>query len=859
MSKNITIRIHDEVNITIVGLPGEQLQHLVDEYSLFASNYFFNPKYKLGRWDGKISHFSKSGQTFLYLLPEILNYLVRFKFNIVIDDQRDNVVVYPDPIDENIFSHVIHPDTGKPIVLRDYQIAAVNELLIDGNGICLAATSAGKALSMDANILTPLGWIKNRDVKVGDVVITPDNKTANVIGVYPQQPKQLWNVVFHDGATVECCEEHLWDVYAPRKYHTASTERKIINTTDIINFISRKKSGIHTPGHISIPTCSPIEFEKQLLPIDPYLLGALLGDGTLSNLTMVFSNQDIEILDEVNSRCEPHDVKLHKIPTSNCDYRIIKNEKQNSCPPSPNNLKTLINDLGVNVTSQHKFIPSVYKNSLVSDRWSIIRGLFDTDGTVDKRGNISFTTISKQLATDVQEIVWSLGGCCTITSRYPEYSYKNKKKIGKLAYTCFVQHETPINFFNTSIKKDRCKKVLGDRAKRRIVRRIVDIYPTKFDISQCIMIDHPAHLYITDNYIVTHNTIICAAILYAYTKYNIKTITIVPDQTLILQTIATYSLCELDVGEYSGKRKTLDHQHIVSTWQALQHNPMLMNGFDLIIVDEAHNLRGPVIKNIVCNHSAKTPYRFGVTGTLPKEPIDDLAVKIAVGSIKYEIPAHKLISCGVLADLDIQCVQLVEDLQEQYVEYEDECKKTLDKPVTYKKFKHEYFPDFSAEKSYLQHNTNRLQWIAQKMCTERDKKGNVLCLVTSIPVARKLTELIPNAICVNGQDVKDPKKRQLIYDMFETHNDLIVIATVNIAGTGLSINRIFSLFSVDLGKSFTRVIQAIGRSLRTAYDKKYVTVFDICSDLKYGSTHLNKRVEYYKEAKYNYKIQKLNY
>jgi superfamily II DNA or RNA helicase len=497
MSK-VTIRIHDEVNITVVGLHGDHITHFYNKYALFTANYFFNPKYKLGRWDGKIAHFSKAGKTFLYLLPEILKDLIRFHYEIVVDDQRTIDPYYPDPIDENIFAHLLHPDTGKPIILRDYQIEAVNNVLIDGNGTILAATSAGK-------------------------------------------------------------------------------------------------------------------------------------------------------------------------------------------------------------------------------------------------------------------------------------------------------------------------------------------------------------------------TFICAAILQSYTKFGVKTITIVPDQNLIMQTIKTYTACEIDVGEYSGKRKTLSHQHIVSTWQALQHNPMLINGFDLVIVDEAHNLRGAVIKKIVCDHAAKLPYRFGVTGTLPKEPIDELAVKLAVGTVKYEIPAHLLIERGVLAKLDIKCLQLEENLMDEYDNYKLECTHNHDKHVTYKKFKEDYFAEYAAEKSYLQYNNERLEWIANKLIEERDNKGNVLCLVTSIPVGRKIASMIPGAICVNGADVKDPKKRQLIYDMFETNNDLIVIATVHIAGTGLSINRIFTLFAIDLGKSFTRVIQAIGRGLRTSDDKNSVTFIDICSDLKSGNKHLTDRIKYYIEAKYPYTKQLIKY
>jgi len=132
-------------------------------------------------------------------------------------------------------------------------------------------------------------------------------------------------------------------------------------------------------------------------------------------------------------------------------------------------------------------------------------------------------------------------------------------------------------------------------------------------------------------------------------------------------------------------------------------------------------------------------------------------------------------------------------------------------------------------------------------------------VVDSIPFGRKLAEQIPGAIFVNGQDTKKVSDRTKVYDLFAEHDDLIVIATVNIAGTGLSINRIFNLVTIDIGKAFTRVMQAIGRGLRTASDKNSVIVTDICSDLKYSKKHIRERKNYYDEAKYKYKQHKINY
>ena len=353
-------------------------------------------------------------------------------------------------------------------------------------------------------------------------------------------------------------------------------------------------------------------------------------------------------------------------------------------------------------------------------------------------------------------------------------------------------------------------------------------------------------------------TLMCAALVTAYGKHGVRSITIVPNENLIGQTKAEYINCGLDTGEYSGTRKTLDHQHVVSTWQALQNNVKIVGTFDMVIVDECHGLKGEVLSKLVTVHAGKIPYRFGFTGSLPKEASDVMSVHIAVGPQRFEMKARKLIDKGVLARMNIDVLQLVEDFKDEYKTF---CEKeAVGKPPTYIQFKDSYFPDYSSEKSYLHHNEERILWIAHLVETKRDeRKGNVMCLVDNIAFGRKLAAEIEGAIFVNGKDVKSPKQRQVVYDMFKDQNDLVVIATVHIAGVGINIRRIFNLVLVDIGKSFIRVIQAIGRGLRKAKDKEHVTITDVCSDLKYGKRHCRQRMNYYEEAQYPHKKHKINY
>lgn len=343
-------------------------------------------------------------------------------------------------------------------------------------------------------------------------------------------------------------------------------------------------------------------------------------------------------------------------------------------------------------------------------------------------------------------------------------------------------------------------------------------------------------------------TSMTAAIALSYEREaDLHSVIIVPDRGLTLQTIVEYKQFGLDVGEYSGKTKDLDHQHIVSTWQSLKNNPMILQGFQVIIVDECHGLRGAILTELMTKYAMHVPHRFGVTGTLPKEETDRMAVLTAVGPVRYEIPAHQLIKEGHLSKLNITAIQHKIDLEKQYEDY-IEFEKPI-KHLTYTQFKDQYFPDFAAEKRYLQINENRLDWIASYIeFKSMNKKGNTLVLVNSIAAGKKLKKLIPESHFVYGKD--DAKVRQDVYGLFNNNDNVVAIATVNIASTGLDIPRIFNLVFIDMGKSFIRTIQAIGRGLRKAHDKDFVHVTDICADLKYSKKHLAERVKYYKEAQY---------
>ncbi len=314
-----------------------------------------------------------------------------------------------------------------------------------------------------------------------------------------------------------------------------------------------------------------------------------------------------------------------------------------------------------------------------------------------------------------------------------------------------------------------------------------------------------------------------AALADIMAQSGFRTIVIVPSSDLVEQTAATFRLGNLDVGVYSGAKKDFHHPCVVATWQALQNNPVVVEDFDCIIVDEAHGASAKTIGELINNHGKHCPYRFGFTGTFPKPKIDQMSLNGAIGQVLYEINAADLIRMGYLAQLEIEPVEIQETAAEE-------------------------FPDYSSERAFINKNAERLDFIADLIIAKAEQYGNTLVLVNSIKQGKELQKLIKDSVFLHG--ATENEVRAEWYHMFENNDGLIVIATFGIASTGISIDRIFCEFMIDAGKSFIKCIQSIGRGLRKSGDKDRVHLVDVHSNLKWSKKHFRERNKYYKEAQY---------
>lgn len=350
-------------------------------------------------------------------------------------------------------------------------------------------------------------------------------------------------------------------------------------------------------------------------------------------------------------------------------------------------------------------------------------------------------------------------------------------------------------------------------------------------------------------------TYMTAAILKLYEENNnFRCIVIVPTVDLVTQTANEIKAFGLDAGILSGKSQ--DFTHIVTTWQTLQNRRHVLHNFNVVIVDEGHGASAAVMKSMLTEEANRAVVRIGLTGTLPKEDADRRTVEYVLGSVVYTVPASTLIDKGWLAKLNIDVTVLKEDLTKEWANYQKYYPEEASK-IDYSKFKKDFFPDFAAERDYLRKLNTRTEFIAEKIMLTHQKRGNTLVLVNGIEYGKKLSKLIPNSIFISASDSSDVRKA--IYDSFDTRDDMVLIATMQLVSTGLNIKRIMAMVMVDSGKSFIKIIQSIGRGLRKAADKSEVFVTDISSDTKYSSTHRRTRLGYYKESKYAFTQTKIDY
>lgn len=381
------------------------------------------------------------------------------------------------------------------------------------NPVLIGDPGVGKAQPLDSLVLTPNGWVRMGDLKVGDSVITPKGKKSRINGVYPQGSKDIYKIIFEDGRSAEACGEHLWKVYGIPEGKNRKRSWSIIDTDKIREVLE------NTNYKLKIPLIENIDIHNDSFIVEPYTMGILLGDGNIGENVVRFTTDDYQIYEMVKSEVS-NELTVNKV-TNNKNNRTdsyVININKDILPKTRyykgDRLHTYLREFDnlklTGVKSYDKFIPEKYKNSSFKSKLSIIQGLLDSDGGVTKTGSVYFNSASYRLVKDLQEIIWSIGGIASIKEKQTSYKYKGVKKEGRKSYTLSIRYKNPKELFRLERKKQRVSD--NYQYSKLLKNNIVNVEYIGKKEAQCIMIDDSDHLYITNDYIVTHNTAIVEGI-----------------------------------------------------------------------------------------------------------------------------------------------------------------------------------------------------------------------------------------------------------------------------------------------------------------------------------------------------------
>jgi replicative DNA helicase len=348
--------------------------------------------------------------------------------------------------------------------------------------------SMGKAQPLDACVRTPTGWTPMGELRVGDALASVDGAPSRVAGVFPQGERQVYRVTFSDGRSTECCAEHLWRVHC-----RAWSSARILTTARVRRLLARRRYR----HRLSIDVVKGAGGADDGLPLDPWLLGVLLGDGARFEGATTARRTESAMREPVPARAgDALAVGAAGGPAPRLERIAAVAAAGREAPGA---VMEALHALGLGTPGEEAtFIPRVYLDASREARLDLLRGLLDADGWVERRSGVRFTSASERLAGDVAELVRSLGGWCRIRRR-PGPS-RGRGRAAAPAFVC-------------EIHAPESRPVVARRGGRGRAaapppRRpaFVSIEPSRVTATQCIAVTHPSRLYVTDDYVVTHNT-----------------------------------------------------------------------------------------------------------------------------------------------------------------------------------------------------------------------------------------------------------------------------------------------------------------------------------------------------------------
>ena len=691
---------------------------------------------------------------------------------------------------------------------RDNQTSVMKKWSEANHGILQAAPAFGKAQPVDEVVLTPTGWVPIGSLKIGDSVIGSTGKPCQVTGVFPQGQRPVRMLRFSDGASVRADVDHLWAV------KNSSDERRSkpwrILTTQQIEESVREPCG---EARWKVPTVV-VQGEDKELPLDPYVLGVLIGDGCMAEYlaSPMFSSVDEEVVRAVDARLPDgfRCVLIKDASDRTPSYRVSR--PTSSFEERKSTVKEALKSLNLwGCLSNTKFIPDAYMLASAEQRRALLMGLMDTDGW--SKGS-QFSTVSERLALDVVQLVRSLGGTARLSSKETSYVYRGERRVGQVSYMVTIKADF------TPFLLERKKLVYERRPRKPVCRKIVAIEDAGVAECVCISVDAPDQLYVTKDYVVTHNTFVMISSVISRQQY---TIVLVHTDALADQFITRFrngspnddggytpiTNClevEKELGyEVVGRYKGPDELYpvTVATWQSFTSPSgkkalkAISKSFGYVLTDESHVFAAPAPASVVNGFHAKV--RQGVTATPKRKDQLDVALYDVLGPVT----AH-----GKAAQLPITSYLISTG-----------CK--------YPPRKYPSRAEWAKIINWLMKQEDRNQlifdWVKHDV---RVEDRNVLILGDRVKWALEAAEIltkefkIPAKAVIGGMNTKRglEERARTIQDMMDRR--IRVITATSVFKAGIDIPNLDTLYYVVPQNNVSQLQQALGRVRRKYEDKK---------------------------------------
>lgn len=709
--------------------------------------------------------------------------------------------------------------------LFPFQRFCVKRALKSGRFALFEDCGLGKEQPYSEPVLTPRGYVQMGNLKVGDYVIARNGKPTKITAIYEQGVKPVYEVRFSDGTFTRCGLNHLWNVKTLNDL-SRGKEYRTIELKDILNDYRSIRVDKRYPGKeriaykYSIPVCGEVEFAHTQIGLDPYVLGTIIGDGCISQQSVTICKPNNELRMEISRRVQHGDI-VSDFHQDGMTFSI-HHETPNKTSWTKNELVRL----GLmGLKSKEKFIPDEYKYASIEDRRLLLRGLIDTDGYIVSDGLTEYCTSSKRLMEDVSFIARSLGYMVRVVERY--------------------------NYYQKGGERFRNYRVYIYNSNARKVKNIVDIKNVGNEQSRCIYVEDSEHLYLTRDFIVTHNTIQQLEWAQKVKDHIDKPILILAPLGVVGQTINEgnrfgYRVTEID----NTDTNTLDTGIYITNYDNMDN--IDASFFGGVVLDESSilkNFAGKTRQRLI-DMFQSTPYKLCCTATPSPNDTTELcnhAEFLNVMTRSEMLAMYFVHDGGKTSDW-----RLKGHAQQMFWDFVSTWAVMLNKPsdigfsddgynlpklnileemvVTPRRDNGLLFNDVAVSATdYHKELRNtydiRLKRVADIVNSHPDE--NYIVWIGHDDEGKILRELIPDAVEVKGSDIKQYKKDKLLG--FAKGEFRVLITKLKIAQFGLNYQNCHNQIFASLDFSFESTYQGIRRSYRFGQDHE-VNVYLITTD-----------------------------